>query len=116
MVPRPLGAATWEWNLETKEYRWSKEMYQIFNLSSPPSRLRSGTFLNRIHPEDRQRVVKALGNALTGAQAYNIDHRILRADGSVRLVHGEAKVWFDRHGRPVRIVGTLQLVNPGRQV
>jgi hypothetical protein len=41
--------------------------------------------------------------ALVGAQPYNLDHRILWADGSVRLVHGEAIVWFDGGGRPIRI-------------
>jgi hypothetical protein len=112
-VQRPLGAATWEWNLETKEYRWSEEMYQLFNLTSPPYPLRTGTFLNLVHPQDRQRVVNALGKALVGAQPYHMYHHILRGDGSVCLVRGEAKVWFDGGGRPIRIMGTLQQVKAG---
>ena len=113
-VQRTLHAATWEWNLETKEYRWSEEMYQLFNLTPSPFPLKTGTFLNRVHPDDRHRLVRALGKALVGAQPYHLIHRILLADGSVRLVQGEAKVWFDRGGRPVRIMGTLQQVNTGR--
>jgi PAS domain-containing protein len=114
-VQRPLGVGKWEWNLETKEYSWSEEMYQIFNLPPTPVPLRTGTFLNLVHPDDRQRVAKALGDALVGAQPYNLDHRILRADDSVRLVHGEALVCFNRGGRPVRMTGTLQEVTDMRR-
>ena len=114
-VQRPLCVAKWEWNLETKEYSWSEEMYQIFNLTPQPFPPRTGTFLNLVHPDDRQRVVRALGKALVGAEPYNIDHRIVWPNGSVCLVHGEAIVRFDSGGRPIRILGTLQDITINRR-
>jgi hypothetical protein len=105
----------WEWNLKTKEYCWCEEMYRIFNLTSPPISLRTGTFFNGVHPEDRARVVKAWGQALVGAEPYNLEHRILWPDGSVRFVHGKAEVAFDGAGRPRRIWGTIQDITERRQ-
>ena len=104
---RLINLGKWEWNLETKEYSWSDEMYQIFNLK-PQVPLRTGTFLKCIHPKDKQKVVRALGKALVGEQSYNIDHRIVWPDGSVRFIHGEAAVTFDKVGRPIRMIGTVQ--------
>jgi PAS domain-containing protein len=49
-----------------------------------------------------------LGKALVGKQPYNMDHRIVRPDGSVRFIHGEAAVTFDKAGRPIRMLGTVQ--------
>jgi PAS domain-containing protein len=103
-----IHAGNWEWNLVTKKYTWCEEMYRIFNLPLQQSPLRTGTFFNSIHPEDRQRVVRALGKALVGERPYNIEHRIVWPDGSVRFIHGEAEVTFDYGGRPIRILGMVQ--------
>jgi PAS domain-containing protein len=114
-IQRHPITARWEWNLNTREYSWSEKMYQLFNLTSQPLTLRTGTFLNLVHPDDRHRVVRALGKALVGVEPYNIDHRIVWPDGSVRLVHGEAIVRFDSGGRPIRMLGTLQDITMNRR-
>ncbi len=104
---RHMLVGYWEWDLKTKKYTWSDEMYQIFNLTPQQFPLRTGTFFNGIHPADRNDVVKAFGNALVGKQPYNIEHRIIRSDGSVRFVKGMAEVTFNG-GRPTRVRGTIQ--------
>lgn len=105
---RLINVGNWDWNLETREYSWSDKMYQIFNLKPQQFHIRTGTFLNCVHPDDRQKVVRALGKALVGKQSYNIDHRIVWPDGSVRFIHGEGAVTFDKAGRPIRMLGTVQ--------
>lgn len=103
-----IHAGNWEWNLVTKKYGWCDEMYRIFNLPLQQFPPRTGTFLNCVHPDDRQRVVRALGKALVGERPYNIEHRIVWPDGSVRFIQGEAAVTFDNGGRPIRMLGTVQ--------
>ena len=105
---RLINVGHWDWNLETKEYSWSDEMYQIFNLNPQQFPIRTGIFLNCVHPSDKEQVVRAFGKALVGEQSYNIDHRIVWPDGSVRFIHGEAAVTFDKAGRPIRMLGTVQ--------
>ncbi len=112
---RLLHLGNWEWNLETKKYSWCDEMYRIFKLSPQQSPPRTGTFFNCVHPEDREKVVKALGRALVGGQPYNIEHRIVWPDGSVRFVQGKAEVTFDQVGRPRRVLGTIQDITALRQ-
>ena len=112
---RLLLSGSWEWNLKTKKYTWCDEMYRIFNLTPQKFPPRTGIFFNCVHPEDRGKVVRALGKALIGEQPFNIEHRIIWPDGSVRIMLGKAEVTFDE-GRPIRVLGTVQDTNDRRQV
>ncbi|MCX5893858.1 MAG: PAS domain-containing protein [Deltaproteobacteria bacterium] len=113
---QPLAqVGKWEWHLLTKKFVWCAEMYRIFNLSPPQSPLRTGSFFNCVHPEDKERVVRAFGQALVGAQPYQIEHRLVWPDGSVRFVQGQAEVKFDPGGRPVSMFGTVRDITSFRQ-
>ena len=113
---QPLAqVGKWEWHLLTKKFVWCPEMYRIFNLSPQPRPLRTGNFFNCVHPEDKDRVVRAFGQALVGEQPYRIEHRIVWPDGSVRFVQAEAAVKFDQGGRPVSMFGTIRDITCLRQ-
>ena len=107
-------AGYWEWDLKTGKYGWCDEMYRIFKLP-PQQPLRTITFFNSIYPEDRGKVVKALGKALVGKEPFDIEHRIVWPNGAVRSVHGKAEVSFDR-GRPVGVLGTVQDITDNLQI
>ncbi|MBW8867112.1 MAG: PAS domain S-box protein [Acidobacteria bacterium] len=47
---------------------------------------------------------------------YDIEHRIVRADGSVRWVHECASIVRDSSGRPLRMIGTVQDITQRRQL
>jgi light-regulated signal transduction histidine kinase (bacteriophytochrome) len=59
-----------------------------------------------LHPEDRERVGKALQAAIAGAADYDIEHRMIRTDGTVLHVRATAELIRDPDGRPVRLLGT----------
>ena len=50
---------------------------------------------------------KALIEALTG-RPYNIDHRIILANGEERVVHEQGEVIYDEKNIPIRMRGTIQ--------
>ncbi len=87
---------------------WSAEAHRIFGL--PPEEFdgRSETFFQHIHPEDRAQVLAAAEAAWRCEQPYDLDHRIVRPDGTVRWVHEQADVDRDASGRAVRMVGVVQ--------
>lgn len=114
-VQRHLLLGNWDWNLRTNKYSWSEELYRIFQVAPQPNSPRTCTFLNCVHPEDREQVVRALGKALVGEQPYHIKHRIIWPDGSVRHIQGEATVIFDSAGRPLRMFGTVQDITASQQ-
>jgi PAS domain S-box-containing protein len=99
---------SWEMDLARKSLTWSEETFRIFGRDPQeflPSRER---FFENVHPEDRARVEKAAAAAIEKGLRYDIEHRIRRRDGSECIVHEMAEVECDEHGRPVRLIGTVQ--------
>ena len=62
-----------------------------------------GSHLDAIHPEDRERVMAALADP--GRDKWELQYRIVRPDGSVRLITDRALAVRDREGKVLRVVG-----------
>lgn len=106
----------WDWEIPTNQLWWSDEIYRIFGVRPRRFGATYDAFLGFVHPDDRALVEAHVRAALDEKLPYDIDHRVVRPDGSVRIVHEMAHVTFDQDGRPLRMVGTVQDVTAQRQV
>ena len=97
----------WDWNIVTNELRWSDEIYRIFGLTPQEFGATYESFLNSVHPDDRELVKKAVAEALYRGKPYSIEHRIILPDSTERIVHEQAGVTFDNAGKPIRMIGTV---------
>jgi signal transduction histidine kinase len=61
-----------------------------------------------VHPEDKPNVHKAVAEALRGGPRYDVEYRVVRPNGEVRLVHSQGDVMWDESGRPRRMFGSVQ--------
>jgi len=109
---------TWEWDIPTNELKWSDEIFQIFGLSSRSFGATYETFLQSVHPDDREDVKGAVNRSLKDPSAvYNIMHRIKKPDGSESIVRERAKVIFDDDtGKASRMIGTVQDITDIRKM
>src|SRR3972149_2739834 len=98
----------WEWDIVKNELRWSDEIYRIFSVEPQHFNATYDAFLDSVHPEDRGLVRMAVNNALLGKKPYSIDHRIILPDGTVRVVHEQSEVVFDKAGKAIMMTGTVQ--------
>ena len=74
------------WNVFGGEIYWSEETFRIFEYSreaKPGLEL----VLERTHPEDRTRVQQEIDRASQSDKDFDIEHRLLMPDGSVKHVH-----------------------------
>jgi signal transduction histidine kinase len=62
-------------------------------------------FLMRVHPDDRKRVSQADRDALAGVRPFDMEFRVIRADGEVRWLIDRARVFRGPDGRPLRMIG-----------
>jgi PAS domain S-box-containing protein len=100
---------SWDWNILTNELAWSDEVYRIFGFAPHEFGATYEAFLERIHSDDRKDVKDAVNQALNDPSLkYNIVHRIIKLDGSERVVRERGNVIFDDNGKPSRMVGTVQ--------
>ncbi len=99
---------SWELHLPTNELMWSDEIFHLFEIDKSCFGATYESFLNAIHPEDRDCVHHAYSRSLEVRAAYEISHRLLMADGRVKWVHECCVSEFDASGRPLRSRGTVQ--------
>ncbi|HEY6928919.1 MAG TPA: PAS domain-containing protein, partial [Thermoanaerobaculia bacterium] len=95
---------------------WSKETRRIFGVSDGEFDGKVSTFFSMVHPEDRDSVEKASRAAIENREAYAVEHRIIRPDGSIRWVEEQADVVRDETGTAVRMVGIIQDVTERKQL
>ncbi|HSN91730.1 MAG TPA: PAS domain-containing protein, partial [Anaeromyxobacteraceae bacterium] len=90
----------------TGEMIWSEEQFRIYGLPPGP---RSPSFHDlvheHLHPADAARVEQAFQAAVQGGATFDIEHRIVRHDGTVRDVHDVAHPYFDAQGKVLKYTG-----------
>lgn len=99
---------SWDWDIVRGGLRWSDEFHHIFGVDPESFGATYEAFLQAVHPDDRARVEQAVNDALTTAKPYDIEHRIVRPDGTERVLRERGEVMFDAEGHPIRMVGTGQ--------
>src|SRR5215475_5820256 len=100
----------WERDVITGRVTVSDEVCRI--LGERPA----AQWLYLIHPEDRPRAAEAAAAAIRpGGPRYDVEYRIVRSDGTVRMVHSQGDVTRDESGRPLRKFGVLQDITELRQ-
>ncbi len=106
----------WDWNIVADEIYWSEEHYRIFGQENGAFAITYDAFLSLIHPEDRDSVKVAVRDALEKRVPYDIEYRIVRPDGAIRLMHGLGKAEFAESGRPIRMNGTDQDITERKHI
>jgi PAS domain S-box-containing protein len=99
------GLHSWEWDIQEGNLIWSAESYRAFGLDSGNPKLNFNSFINAVHKEDRNFVEIALQDALKGERSYDIEFRILRPDGTERILHSRGEVERNPDGLPIRMMG-----------
>jgi len=98
----------WVWNLDTDRVTWSDETYRIFGLTPQESPIDLATVREMIHPEDRESVFRTAQEAIRGGAHPDSEHRLVRPNGEVRIVHSLGDLKRDASGRPYQMFGTVQ--------
>lgn len=99
---------SWELNLASGELRWSDEIYRIFELDPAHFQPSYESFLNAVHPDDRNTVNQAYTDSLQNRQPYDITHRLLLPNGQIKWVREHCRSDFDASGKALRSVGAVQ--------
>jgi PAS domain-containing protein len=99
---------SWVWEFGASEVTWSKQVHRVFGTDPagpPPS---YEVYVAAIHPDDRDRVLAALQEFKNTGGGFEVDYRIIRADGEVRDVHTRGRWDVTGDGQPVQLIGGVQ--------
>lgn len=96
----------WDWNILTGEVKWSDNLEEVHGMAPGSFGGTFEEFLQVVHPHDREWVNQQISQAIDSGADYDIEFRILWADGSVHWIAGKGQTFRDDTGKPIRMIGT----------
>ena len=94
---------------------WSHETYRMLGYEPGGVEVTDAGFMAHIHPDDRNPVCADWLPRIERGEPFESDFRIVRPDGTVRLIHTWTDFQHDAAGKPLRMVGTCQDITERKQ-
>jgi PAS domain S-box-containing protein len=100
----------WDWNIVNDTLRWNETGTAVFGwtdiVETPPT---AAWWVERVHPEDRQRVERTFFAAVhdPAADRWRDEYRFRKAAGAYAYVVDRGHILRDADGRAVRMVGAM---------
>ncbi|MGE7417564.1 PAS domain-containing protein [Methylobacterium tarhaniae] len=97
---------SWTWTFATNERAWSPGLFRLLGFEPGSVRPEFELFLSLVHPEDRLLVED---NAQVMRDGVFNDHtvRVIRPNGSLRVLESRGTVYFTSEGRPRAVAGVV---------
>ncbi|APZ93456.1 PAS domain-containing protein [Fuerstiella marisgermanici] len=108
----------WDWNVQTDEVWYAARFRELLGFEGDdiiafPNQLKS--FIDRLHPEDRVRVMRSFDDHLENRRPHDEEYRLHTVDGHDRWFRGRGQAKWDENGKPVRMAGSIQDVHRRHQ-
>ncbi len=98
---------SWRFNFKNKKQNCSPEMYRISELDRTTSELSHCSFLDIVHPDDRELVSRTHNHSVGNETPYSIEYRLLMKDGRIKYVHERGETNYDDDGTPSQSIGSV---------
>jgi len=99
---------SYEWDVHRNTVERSEELCRIFGVAPDQFPPTFEGYLERVHPDDRHATRSAIDAAFQQGTPFEFEERIVRPDGTVRMLHSQGRWIVDTAGRPSKLVGICQ--------
>jgi PAS domain S-box-containing protein len=97
---------SWDWHVEENTVAWSPEFRRMYALGDAAPSME--VFRTRFHPDDAERVDRAVAKTLETGEPMELHHRVVRPDGSEGEIHVRGELLRDDPDGAVHMVGFAQ--------
>jgi PAS domain S-box-containing protein len=104
----------WMWDIVHDEIWVTDKGRTLFGFASS-GKVRFDEFRNRLHPEDRESVLKTVESCLRTGAEFECEYRLVLPDGRLLWIADRGQVEFDRNGRAVRMRGASLNITKRKQ-
>jgi len=102
------NVGSWETDLATHQVIWSLQNFHIFELDPTTFKPTHTTFLDFVHPLDRDKVDRAFTESFISDDWCSIEHRIVTPGGAIKWVEERWRNFKNEQHQAYRAVGTCQ--------
>jgi PAS domain S-box-containing protein len=96
---------TWKWEIESGRVSWSDELHRIYGLEPGGFAGTVDAFIERLHPDDRDRVWSQIARSIDTLKPFAFEERIVRADGTERTLVSQGRVMAGADGNAAALLG-----------
>jgi PAS domain S-box-containing protein len=100
--------ARWFLDHEYNQLIWSDGVFEILELDARKHGANYASFIEMVHPEDREMKNQAQENLKTTFKPLEINYRLQFSDGRIKWINEICNTDFDQEGNPIRSYGTIQ--------
>jgi len=112
---RMTQLGSWTRDFDSGQVSWSDELFAIFGMAPRQPAPTFEELLAMVHPEDRLVVQTTVEAARRKGDPFDLELRIRRPDGAIRVLHARGDFERDEVGRAVRLLGTAQDITGRRE-
>ncbi|MGI0482178.1 PAS domain S-box protein [Geminocystis sp. CENA526] len=105
----------WEYNHPKDTLYWSKQCYSICGVNPSEFTVSYDRFLDLVHPDDRAFINENYNDHIKNQTEYNVCHRIITPDGTIKYVQEQCETEYDDNGAPFISRGTVQDITKLKQ-
>ncbi|NJL69833.1 MAG: PAS domain S-box protein [Microcoleus sp. SM1_3_4] len=106
LVLEAVNDGIWDWDLSKNEVYWNDRLLEIIGLPRSQFGNTMNALYDRLHPDDREEIIRAIGAHLEQEIDYNVEFRLLHSSGSYRYCISQGKAQRNS-GKPLRMAGTI---------
>lgn len=117
MIGRTTNDAIWEWNLETGAM-WGNETHQyLYGLTMADPVPHEIVWAERIHPDEREAMIKKQNDALaSGANVFIIEYRFRTEKEGYRNIYDRCYIVRNEEGKAIRMLGNMMDITERKSV
>jgi PAS domain S-box-containing protein len=108
-------SGTWHWDIAPDKVEWDEALCAVYGLSPEASPRTAGEFFELVHPEDRERVAKALQDCLESGNELEYEFRALIGDRAI-WIYDRSVLVRDTSGQPSYMTGACLDITSRKQM
>lgn len=97
----------WRWDVESDVFIGDLNLRHLFGMGDDIEETHLEAMAERLHDDDRERVLAAIRQVLEQGEDYDEEYRVVWPDGSVRWIRARGRVKRDENGKAVEFPGIV---------
>jgi PAS domain S-box-containing protein len=106
---------SWDWDVTSDKMVWSDENYRIHGFDPRQFEVAFDASLQFVHTDDRAISDQTIKKALREGKSFSFEQRVVRPDGTARIIHQRGDVVRDATAGTAKIFGTAQDITERKQ-
>jgi diguanylate cyclase (GGDEF)-like protein/PAS domain S-box-containing protein len=107
---------SWSMEIDKNNVRWTDETYRIYGVKPEIFVPTKENVISLVYSKDQPVIREWMRACLAGEQPAELEFRVRRQDGNMRIIRSNGDLQHAPDGTPLRIIGTVQDITENKRV